>query len=514
MVDIEKEKEINKQEINIHLLLLLAVFVVATCGLIYELVAGTVASYLLGDSVTQFSTIIGAYLFSMGIGSYLSKFFNKHLIAWFVQIEITVGLIGGFSSSILFLMFDHVESFRFLLYALVGLTGILVGLEIPLLMRILEKKYEFKELVSKVFTFDYIGALLASVVFPLFLIPYLGLLKTSFLFGLFNIAVAWVLCIKFKNEIAWIQSLRIAAIVSFLLLAAGFAFSERIMNFAESMAFQDKIIFAKSSPYQRIVLTKNPREYRLFLNGNLQFSSADEYRYHEALVHPALEFLSNKKNILILGGGDGLAVREVLKHKEVERITLVDLDAEMTRLFKSNSMLTALNEKSLLSDKLQIINEDAFLWLKKNKQEFDCIIIDFPDPSNYSIGKLYSNSFYRLIYQSLSDSGMSVIQSTSPYVARKSFWCIDTTLQSVGFNTQAYHAYVPSFGEWGYMMALKNRSYIVPDSFRKDLRFLNEETVKQLFIFPKDMQKVPAEINKLNNQVLVHYFEEEWANYQ
>ena len=159
----------NKREFNAHLLLLMSVFVVATCGLIYELVAGTAASYLLGDSVTQFSTIIGVYLFSMGIGSYLSKFFNNNLIAWFVQIEIMVGLVGGFSSTVLFMLFGFVTYFRVILYSLVGLTGVLVGLEIPLLMRILEKKYEFKELVSKVFTFDYIGALLASLIFPLVL---------------------------------------------------------------------------------------------------------------------------------------------------------------------------------------------------------------------------------------------------------------------------------------------------------------------------------------------------------
>ena len=172
----------NKREFNAHLLLLMSVFVVTTCGLIYELVAGTAASYLLGDSVTQFSTIIGVYLFSMGIGSYLSKFFNNNLIAWFVQIEIMVGLVGGFSSTVLFMLFGFVTYFRVILYSLVGLTGVLVGLEIPLLMRILEKKYEFKELVSKVFTFDYIGALLASLIFPLVLVPHLGLLRTSFFF--------------------------------------------------------------------------------------------------------------------------------------------------------------------------------------------------------------------------------------------------------------------------------------------------------------------------------------------
>ncbi|MES2558855.1 MAG: polyamine aminopropyltransferase [Bacteroidota bacterium] len=504
----------GRQDANMHVLLLLSVFVVATCGLIYELVAGTVASYLLGDSVTQFSIIIGVYLFSMGMGSYVSKFFNKNLVAWFVQIEILVGIIGGVSSTILFLLFEQVESFRMVLYLLVSLTGILVGLEIPLLMRILQNRYEFKDLVSKVFTVDYVGALLASVIFPLFLIPYLGLLKTSFFFGILNVLVAWIVSVKFKDEIPWIKAVQTAAVLSLLGLLVGFVYAEKIMNYAETMVYQDKIIYARSSPYQRIVLTKNPREFRLFLNGNLQFSSADEYRYHEALVHPALQSLAAPQKVLILGGGDGMAVREVLKYPSVTSIVLVDLDHHMTSLFQTNEILTGLNQHSLLSPKVTVINEDAFLWLKKSKEQFDCILIDFPDPSNYSIGKLYSNTFYKLVYRVLSDSGVAVVQSTSPFVAPKSYWCIAQTLQSVGFKTLPYHTYIPSFGEWGYLMAFKKPTFEVPDSFITNLRFVNAESFKQMLVFPKDMQPVQADVNKLNNQVLVHYFEDEWANYQ
>lgn len=504
----------TKQDANTHLLLLLSVFVVATCGLIYELVAGTVASYLLGDSVTQFSIIIGVYLFSMGMGSYVSKFFNRNLIAWFVQVEVLVGIIGGFSSTILFLLFESIESFRIVLYMLVSVTGILVGLEIPLLMRILQNRYEFKDLVSKVFTVDYVGALLASVIFPLLLIPYLGLLKTSFFFGILNILVAWIVSVKFAHEIPWIRSVQTAAVVSLLGLLAGFVYAEKIMNYAETMVFQDKIIYARSSPYQRIVLTKNPRELRLFLNGNLQFSSADEYRYHEALVHPALQSLSNPKKVLVLGGGDGMAVREIIKYASVDSVTLVDLDKQMTSLFQSNKMLTGLNQNALLSPKVNIINDDAFLWLKKSHQTFDCIIIDFPDPSNYSIGKLYSNTFYKQVIKALNNDGVIVVQSTSPFVAPKSFWCINQTLQSVGFNTLPYHTYIPSFGEWGYLMGYKKAVYQMPDTFMTSLKFVTAESFKQMTVFPKDMRPVQTEINKLNNQVLVHYFEDEWANYQ
>jgi spermidine synthase len=496
-----------------RLLLLLSVFVVATCGLIYELIAGTLASYLLGDSVTQFSIIIGVYLFSMGIGSYLSKFFNKNLIGWFVQIEILIGFVGGISSSLLFLLFDQIESFRFLLYGLVSLTGILVGLEIPLLMRILKDEYEFKDLVSKVFTFDYIGALLASVIFPLLLVPYLGLVKTSFFFGILNVVVALIVAIRFKHKTGWFVYLRTTSVIIILLLLLGFVFSEKIMSISESLAYADKVIYSKSSPYQRIVLTRGNRDMRLFLNGNLQFSSADEYRYHEALIHPGLQALENPKRVLVLGGGDGLAVREILKYNSIDSIVLVDLDPAMTKLFSANEMLIHLNQNSLHSSKLKIVNADAFQWLKNNKQTFDFIAVDFPDPSTYSIGKLYSNTFYRELLKSLSCRGIVIIQATSPYVAPKSFWCVNSTLQNAGFKTVPFHAFVPSFGDWGYIMAMKEREYKVPQNFVPGLRFINAQTFRDMMDFPKDMAPVTTEINKLNNQVLVHYFEDEWKTY-
>ncbi len=495
-------------------LLLLAVFVVATCGLIYELIAGTLASYLLGDSVTQFSTIIGVYLFSMGIGSYLSKFFENHLLAWFVQIEVLVGLVGGTSSSILFLMFDKVESFRLLLYLLIGLTGVLVGLEIPLLMRVLEQqKFEFKEIVSKVFTFDYIGALLASVLFPLLLVPYLGLVKTSFFFGILNTIVALVVCHQFGRQMANIRWLKAMAWAVLVILTAGFCISEKIMTWSEAMIYPDKVIFATSSPYQRIVLTRKNQDIKLFLNGNLQFSSTDEYRYHEALVHPGMSGLQRPKRVLVLGGGDGLAVRELLKYADIERIQLVDLDPAMTRLFKKNPLLVSLNGASLRHPKVQVINADAFEWVKNTAQKFDFVVIDFPDPSNFSVGKLYTNTFYRELKKCLNPKAAVVVQSTSPLVAPKSFWCIDSTLRSVGFCTLPYHCYVPSFGEWGYTLAGLDSLYVATQ-YPAHLRFVSPETFVQMRYFPADMRKLPVAVNKLNNQLLVNYFEEEWGRIQ
>ncbi|WP_315817555.1 polyamine aminopropyltransferase [Paraflavitalea speifideaquila] len=448
----------------------------------------------------------------MGVGSFLSRYFNRNLLRWFIQIELLVGFIGGFSAMLLFIVFPLASSFRVVLYTLVFLTGTGVGLEIPILMRILKDKVAFKELVSRVFTFDYIGALLASLLFPLLLVPYLGLMRTSLFFGMLNVGVGLFLAIKFGKEIRNASLLRATAIVLILAQLVAFVLSERILNYSESLVYNDRIIFATSSPYQRIVLTRNKRETRLFLNGNLQFSSADEYRYHEALVHPGLQAVPHPRHVLVLGGGDGLAIREILKYNSVETVTLVDLDAAMTKLFTANSMLVALNQHALSNPRVQVINGDAFSWLRNNDRQFDFVVVDFPDPSNFSIGKLYSNTFYKLLYQRLTPQGMAVIQSTSPYAAPRSFWCIDQTIRSVGFHTAPYHNLVPSFGEWGYILAIKDSVYHTPAVYPAGLKFLNPATAQQMFVFPQDMKTTKSlAVNKLNNQVLVDYFEEEWG---
>ncbi|RYC68688.1 polyamine aminopropyltransferase [Spirosoma sordidisoli] len=497
-------------------LLLVSVFVIATCGLIYELIAGTLASYLLGDSVTQFSTIIGTYLFAMGIGSWLSKYLDGALLKWFIRIEILVGLVGGWSAPLLFVLFEYVQSFRVVLYALVGLTGVLVGLEIPLLMRILEGRYAFKDLVSRVFTFDYIGALLASLIFPLVLVPQLGLVRTSLFFGLLNLAVAAVVLYRFQETRPYRRSFTLTMIVASGLMLVGFVGADRIMTYTESLAFQDKVIYSKTTQYQRIVLTRNAREWRLFLNGNLQFSSADEYRYHEALIHPAMQQNPSARRVLVLGGGDGLAVRELLKYPQLDAIRLVDLDPGMTQLFQQNEMLLALNQRSLLSPKVQVLNADAFLFVRQDTSRYDLIVVDFPDPANYSIGKLYSTAFYSELDKLLSANGVVVVQSTSPYVARRSFWCIAHTLGAVGFRTLPYHAYVPSFGEWGYVLAARNRPLSpVHRAVRlpAGLRYINVRTLADLTHFPTDMAELPTDINRLNNQALVRYFDDDWGPY-
>lgn len=496
--------------------LLLSVFVIATCGLIYELIAGALASYLLGDSVTQFSTIIGCYLFSMGIGSYLSKFFVRDLTRVFIRVEILVGVVGGSSAAILFAAFEHVGSFRVLLYALVMLTGTLVGLEIPILMRILRKEYAFRDLVSKVFTVDYIGALLASLVFPLVLVPHLGLVRSAFLFGILNVVVAlWTLHL-FRRQLPSAGALRLGGVLAVILLVFGFIFGERIMGMADAAAFPDRVVYSKATHYQRMVLTQAPHDLRLFLNGNLQFSSRDEYRYHEALVHLGLAGIPNPKRVLILGGGDGLAAREVFRYPSVESVRLVDLDPEMTRLFSTNEILREMNWESLRNPKLRITNADAFVWLRENRETYDFVVVDFPDPSNFSIGKLYSDVFYRELRRAVSPAGAVVIQSTSPYVAKNAFRIVENTLASAGFRTRPYHANVPSFGEWGFVLG-DIGAWGLPKAYPDGLRYLSTEIAPLLLQFPSDMRSsdplYARAVNRLNNQILVRTFENEWENY-
>ena len=497
---------------GIRLLLLASVFTIATCGLIYELIAGTIASYLLGDSVMQFSTVIGVYLFAMGIGSWLSRYVEKNLLGIFIQVEFLIALFGGTSAAVLFGLFAHVSSFRVLLYAIVLLIGTLVGLEIPLLLRILKDRLEFKDLVSKVFTFDYIGALLASLLFPLILVPYLGLARAGFLFGILNGVVGLVALWALWDQVPRARLLRFNGLTVLAVLGVGLACSDRIVSWSEAASYGEDVIFAKSTSYQRITLTRRTDDLRLYLNGNLQFSSRDEYRYHESLVHPGLARLPHARRVLVLGGGDGLAVREVLRYPQVESITLVDLDPEMTRLFSTQELLTTLNGAALSSPRVHVINGDAFTWLRDNREVFDFIVVDFPDPSTFSIGKLYTTAFYQRARTALAQDGALAIQSTSPFVARKSFWCIDETLRACGLVTEPYHTNVPSFGEWGFILA-SPRPLTGEWRLPSGLRFLDAENIAALTHFPSDMGRVAVEVNRLNNQALVRYFESEWARY-
>lgn len=503
-------KKMNKN------LLIFSVFIIASCGLAYELIMSALSSYLLGDSILQFSTIIGTYLFAMGIGAGLSKFIkDEDLIDKFIDIEILIGFIGGISAIILMLIFFVFSySFKTSLYGLVFIIGSLVGMEIPIVIRLLDiNGQKLKDMISTVLSFDYLGALFVSLMFPLVFMPYLGINKTAIFFGFSNLVVSLLTLkvlgkqLKPKNQFKKI----IFISISVILLSGLLLYSEKISNFAEKGIYGNEIIYSKMTKYQKLFITKHKDDIRLFINGNLQFSTRDEHRYHEALVHPILQSHPNVKNVLVLGGGDGLALREILKKDSVENITLIDLDKDMTDLFTNNSMLTAINKDSFKNKKVKVINEDASKWLQNNSDYFDIIIIDFPDPSNYSLGKLYSTSFYSLVEQHLSDNGLGVIQSTSPYFAPHVYWTVYATLKSVNLKVNPYHIYVPSFGDWGFFVISKH-GFKIPTIDPKEFKYINNEIMKNMFLFPKDMPQLDMPPNTLNNQNVVENFTKDWES--
>lgn len=494
-------------------LLLASVLLVAVCGLIYELIASTLASYLLGDSVLQFSTVIGVYLCAMGVGAWLSGRVDKGLFRRFVEVELAVALIGGTMAPILFLTFAHGGVFRVVLYSLVFLTGTLVGLEVPLLLRILKSSMTFKDVVSRVLTVDYLGSLVASLAFPLLFLPRFGLIRTSLLFGLLNALVGLLSTWLLGRALGNARGLRIKAGVVCAVLFGLTLSADRLTELSETSMYSDDVVYARQTPYQRIVVTRARRSFQLFLNGALQFASSDEYRYHEALVHPAFSVGRPIGTVLILGGGDGLAAREVLKHPGITKVTLVDLDKGVTDLARSAVWLKEQNQDALHDARVEIINTDAMIWLEEHPEEkFDLVLVDFPDPSSFAVGKLYTTRFYRLLRGAMKDDGLAAIQSTSPLFARQSFWCIATTLEASGFSVRPYHAFVPSFGVWGFMLASPS-AFDAPSQPPAFASSLTPSILRGMFEFPADMARLPSDVNRLNNQVLVQYYDEEWRKW-
>ena len=494
-------------------ILVISVFFVASCGLAYELIAGALSSYLLGDSVLQFSTVIGCYLFAMGVGAHLSRYVrDDHVLSTFVEVELAIGLIGGVSAALLFLAFAWLAApFRALLYLLVFAIGALIGMEIPLVMRALHaRQAHFADLVSRVLTFDYLGALAVALLFPMLLAPHLGLARSGFLFGMVNVAVGFWTIRSFGAAVRGARAKVLRAGVIFTILCAGFIGANRLVYWGERGMYGDEIVHAITTPYQRLVVTRWHDDLRLYINGNLQFSSRDEHRYHEALVHPALQSLPWARSVLVLGGGDGLALREILRYPNIKAVTLVDLDPEMTQLFSTSPPLVAMNKDSFHDPRVHVINADAARWIESAQESFDVAFVDFPDPSNFALGKLYSVPFYAMLKKRIAEHGLVVVQATSPYFAPHAYWSIEATLREADFHTFPYHTYVPSFGEWGFILAGNESQFVPPDQYALPMRYLNAAVTQEMFTFPPDMQRIAVEANHLNSQALVRYFDEDW----
>jgi spermidine synthase len=481
-------------------ILLISILIVALCGIAYELIIGTVSSYLLGNSVYQFSLTIGLFMFAMGVGAYLSKLLSDNLIQNFISIEIAISLIGGICSILLFMAFPMVRAlYDTTMYSLILMIGTLVGMEIPILMRILEQRQSTRDSIANVLSLDYLGALIGSVAFPLFLLPNLGLVRSSFAIGLINVLTALANIYFFKKYLRYPKSIAALGMVVLVLLVGFTIFGTVLTRYAEKHLYFDQVIYDKQTPYQKIVVTQSVTqgEQRLYIDGHIQFSSRDEYRYHESLVHPALSIKGKRENVLVLGGGDGLAVREILKYPDVQNIHLVDIDPEMTSISRNLRMLTLLNENSLDDSRVTVFNEDAFSFINQPGILYDRVIIDMPDPHNEAINKLYSKEFYTMIRRRMADEGVVVSQSSSPFYTRQTFWCIEQTLAAVFDDTLSYQVTIPSFGIWGFNLARVNTA--LPENVAIDVetRFLDATIMRAATVFGKDISKVQAPVNTI-----------------
>jgi spermidine synthase len=491
------------------------VLVIATTGLAYELALAAVASYYLGDTVTVFSLVIGGYLSALGAGAYLSRFVGQELALTFIDVQLSVAVLGGCSVLLCTLGYALTSFFPALLLVLVLGVGILVGIELPLLLRLLEERLSFRELVAKALGVDYVGSLLGSLGFSLLLLPRAGLLRTALLCGLLDAlaALASIAVLARTAPPARLRSRRVATLVILALLAVLLLGAGELNRMLDALTHRGELISSVSSRHQRITLTRVGRAIELYLNGHLQFSSLDERRYHELLVHPALCSAERRERVFIGGGGDGLALREVLRYPEVSSVLLVDLDERVTRLAAEQPELAALNQRALSDPRVSVVNRDAFRVLAESRSTYDVILLDFPDPSNYALGKLFSLEMYRHVAKRLAPGGRVAVQAASPLFARRSFWSVVATLEAAGLRTAPYHAFLPSFGEWGFVLAA--RDSISPPRLARapQLSFLSQELLDHSFVFPPDLARVPGTVNRLDNQVLVSLYVDEWSRW-
>lgn len=494
---------------NEQRILLFSVFILSLCGIIYELVLGSLASYLLGNPVMQYSITIGVFLSSMGLGSYFSRFIEKNLIKAFVRIEIVLGFTGGISVVLLNYLFSFSESFYALHVFFLVVIGTLVGLEIPLLTRILKQYGALKDIISNVLSFDYIGGLAGSLLFPLLLFPFLGRFLTSLVVGMANITVAFVvICVIDYGNKKKDFALAVTSLIALMIMAAN---SEWLNAVLQKKMFYDDIVFTERTKYQEIVITRNGDDFRLYLDGSLQFSSSDEYRYHEMLVHPVMSIHGKPRSVLVLGGGDGLAVREVLKVPTVEAVVLVELDAGMISLAMNNSTISYINRHSLKNSKVHVITGDAYDFLRTNSFGYDIIIADFPDPHDETVSKLYTVEFFQLVKKSLAEDGIFITQSTSPLFAREAFWCINNTMKQVFGKVTPYHLFIPSFGDWGFNIASEDE-ILIKKIDTTGLKYFNKSTFNAAENFSPDSDEIHTEINTFNRPVLYRYYLKGWKN--
>ena len=505
------------------------------CGLVYEYNFSKLSSDLLGNSEKQWAWVIGLMMFAMGLGAeYQKRITDRHLIYKFAYLEIILSALGGWGPILLFWVFGSSREYYALVqFILIFAVGFIIGMEIPLLTRMNEQFIKSLKInIGGIISRDYVGAFIGTIIWVFVLVGNHSIFQISILTALFNLMACFLITLtitRLEKSNRWQKNLIFSLFVLMCpALSFTYLYSPKLEGRLEQNLFSDPIIFSKTTKYQHIVLTRSRAgEVFCYINGNLQFSSFDEHIYHEYLVHPAMHLAPRKKNILILGGGDGLALREVLKYPQVKKVTLIDIDPVMTELASKNKIFLKLNKGSLSNKKVQSIYppKDSFSEIKKipvylqnravkingekkgdivtyvevfniDAQQFlenvpgyyDVIIIDFPDPNSVNLAKLYSKSFYSQVKRRLQPTGIIVQQSTSPYLAKEAFLCIGRTWQQAEFAVVPVHANVPSFGEWGWWLG-GDQSYYSEEKIKERLRAIIELEVNTSFIYPQLMEK-------------------------
>ena len=495
----------------------IALFATGLAGIVSEYTLSTLATYFLGDSILQWTMIVSIMLFSMGLGSRLSGKINNALLEKFIIIECFLSIISANVTVIVYLCFVLHENVMFIIYLLSIVVGLLIGMEIPLVIRLNEKFQTLKLNISSALEKDYYGSLVGGIFFAFIGLPYLGLTHTPFILGTINFLVALTLLIVIWSEIPHKHRKRITVYISFVSLTLLFSafFAKDIVKWGEKVRYTDQIVYSQQSKYQKIVITYFSGNYLFFLNGHLQFSTLDEALYHEPLVHSVMQLHDQPQEILVLGGGDGLAVRELLKYSTIKKITLVDIDSDVTDLAQSHPILLLINKESLKNLKVEIINEDGFTFLEKKNNRYDVIIADFPDPRTIDLGRLYSQEFYWLCRRALTKKGIMITQAGSPYYAQSAFECIKKTMSTAGFTTLPLHNYILSLGEWGWVIGSKQKNILLKKQLQQadisqiPTQWLTNETFTAMSSFGKqvlDKTHIQIKVNKIHDPVLYKYY--------
>ena len=493
--------------------------------MVTEYTLATLASYLLGDSILQWTIVISLMLFSMGLGSRYSRKFEAQLLDRFVLIEFGLSFLCTFSAMFCFWISAYTMHFGLVIYGVACMIGFLTGLEIPLITRINQSFESLRENISSVMEYDYYGGLLGGALFAFVLLPFLGLTYTPVLIGSFNLLVASLILWHFPGRLTRPRILNVQFAALFLVSVLAFAVAKPIILYGEQHKYKDKIVYQEQTRYQKIVVTQWKEDYWLFINGSTQFSTYDEERYHEPLVHPLMGLIKERKDILLLGGGDGLAAREILKYPDVENLTLVDLDPAMTRLARQDTIFLSINQGSLNDPRVRVVNQDAYQFIKNSGDLYDAVIIDLPDPKSVSLSLLYSLGFYKMVEKHLKPFGSMVTQSTSPLYSPEAFLCIKKTMEAAGFSTVPYQNSVPSMGQWGWVIGVRHEA-MPAQRLKQELltlefadietRFFNRDAMISMAHFGKGLFEKEAQIEpntQFDHNILKYYRQGNWDVY-